>query len=90
MKRSFIIELKIGEFIDRHSAWIDSTFWPLDFRNFIEEFLEEGIGGMLCIDDCHIPEIIFFENGQKFRLEIACCCENQCLQVENRLSEILK
>ncbi len=90
MKQSFVIELKIGEFIDLSSDSVDPALSYLDFRVVVENFLEERIGGLLCIDDCHIPQLRFIENGhQKCRLEIACCCERQCLVVENRLNEIL-
>jgi hypothetical protein len=93
MQKSFIIELKIGEFMDRHSAAIDDSFYHLDIdiESVIEEFLEEKIGGMLCLDDCHIPQLRFIENGHRnCRLEIDCCCEKQCLLVEKRLNEILR
>jgi hypothetical protein len=91
MQKSFVIELRITNLIRKTPPEIENAEYHLDVIDFLENRLENIIGGMLCMDHFILPEIHPLKDfGDTWILQISCCCKKQYYFVENRIKGILK
>lgn len=91
MHGTFVVELRITDYIDKSYFRPDDTGYHLHVITQFQEQLEEIIGGMLCTQHVNLPvmqPLCDTEDG--WVLKIACCCKMQFQSVHERVNLLLK
>jgi hypothetical protein len=92
MTHDYFLEIEFTDYVDESLLKsLDGRKYQLNIFHLFQEQLEEVIGGMLCFQHTHLPEIlppVFLEST--WILRICCCCPEQRMYVSNRIDMLLK
>lgn len=88
MVNGVIIELKLLDFFHSSStSTISRECDPFNMPHLLQ-YLEEQLGGALCLTHYCLPELSSNISGEYQVIEIGCCCKHQSKIIEARIKEI--
>ena len=86
-----MVEIQLADFLEKGYSDSDPASYRADVMTLFHEQLQELIGGMLCVQHVHVPEISppsrFRQRGS---VQIGCCCRHQVLAVKERVAALMK
>ena len=90
MTDKFVIQVDFFDLIGSKITQRKGSRYNINVGQLIFEVLDEEIGGLLCIEHFHIPQVEAPREESFFQVEIHCCCNFQKIAVRRRLAEIFK
>jgi hypothetical protein len=86
MKNAIILELRFSSASQQLlSHYGDSLNPETEYIFQLINIIEDKIGGMLCFDHFCLPDLHSRCIGDRWAININCCCEEHAQQVEERL-----
>jgi hypothetical protein len=86
MKNSIVLELRFSSASQQLLSQYGRSLNPeTEYIFQLINIIDDKIGGILCFDHYCLPDARSSNTGDRWTININCCCEKQAQQVEERL-----
>jgi hypothetical protein len=86
MKNSIVLELRFSSASQQLLSQYGRSLNPeTEYIFQLINIIDDKIGGILCFDHYCLPDSRSSNTGDRWTININCCCEKQAQQVEERL-----
>ena len=88
MEYDFVFKVRVIDFLT-DSVLLDDFPSAIGTLDKFKSRVEEDLGGLICVNHYHIPQISCYLEHRNWILIVGCCCQVQWREVENRIKKTL-